>query len=373
MDKIQELKQTRSEKIEAMRELLNTAENDSKRSLTDEETNKYDGLDKEVQNLNKEIERAERQTELDKLVVEKNKDEEKIERNVEINENKRRGLDEIISENLRDNQISDFKISTRAQTTTTASGAIPVDVEGLSVVGKDSMKDRMKSLGFKYMSNLNGDVKLPYIQPLVAGKVAEGSAYTNSEVLGNVTLSTNRFSITETFSKELLASGNEAVLAELIDEMILSAERKVESQVYTEVLANASGLTSVTGITLNNIQEMEKAIDADSVYLMPRSLFFDAKAVKLDDGSGRFLFNKGNNTYGSTYEGTPALYSNLFNGSQITLVAPNAVVIGDWGEYDITFDIYSAAKNGQVIITVSKIADVAVRAASGTAAVKSNL
>ncbi|MFW5847937.1 MAG: hypothetical protein ACOCVF_03390 [bacterium] len=363
--KLDELKQERANKVEEMNQLIKTVD-ENQRDFNKDETSKWESLRNEVEDIDKKINMLEKQDELNRSIV-NNTNNEELNKNETMN--KKRKLDEIVSENLRGNTISDFKITTRD--VTTDANITSVDVEGLSVIGKKSMAERLKALGIKYMNNLSGDVKLPYLQPVVAGYVDESEAYSNSESLGSVNLSVGRVSITETFTKEILKSGNEAVIAELIDEMMVGCERKLESKIYDVALDDSTEISGVTSISYENIMKLEKELDADGIYLMPRSLFYDSKAVKLDDGSGKFLFNKVSNEFGESFEGTPALYSNLFSGSQIVYSQPQSIVVGDWGSYDVTFDIYSGANRGEVYITVAKIANVVSRNPKGS--VKSKL
>ncbi|MFW5890585.1 MAG: phage major capsid protein [bacterium] len=360
--KINELKQERSSKIEEMNNLLNEVQ-EAKRDLNEDETQKWENLRKEVETIDSKIEKLEKQEELNRSIVENNTELNENERNTEMKETKKRTLQDVISERMSNNRIEDFRITTRDMTTDNASGAIAVDVQGLSVIGKQTMKEKLQSLGFKYMSNLNNDVKLPYMSPIVAGN--QSSGYTNSESLGSVTLSADVFSVTETFDKKLLASGNEAVINEIIEEMIKGTERKMESKLYDVAISEATEVSEATEINLDNMQTLESQLDADGVYLMPRSLFFTAKNVKLDDGSGKFLFSKVSNEQGESFEGTPALYSNLFDGSQIVYTAPESIVVGDWSEYEVTFDTFSRAQQNEVKVTVSKIANVVSRNPAG--------
>ncbi|MFW6047642.1 MAG: hypothetical protein ACOCP4_07660, partial [Candidatus Woesearchaeota archaeon] len=272
--KLDELKQERSEKVEEMNQLISNAD-ENQRDFNEDETNKWESLRNEVENIDKKINMLEKQDELNRSIV---NDTDKEELNKNETMNKKRKLDEIVSENLRGNTIQDFKISTRD--VTTDANITSVDVEGLSVIGKKSMAERLKGLGIKYMNNLTGGVELPYLQPVVAGDVSESEAYENKESLGSVNLSVGRVSVTETFTKEILMSGNEAVIAELIDEMMVGCERKLESKIYDVTLADATEVSAVTSITYDNIMKLEKELDADGIYLMPRSLFYDAKGVK---------------------------------------------------------------------------------------------
>jgi len=357
---LNELIKERSEKINEMNSLLKD-ENEQLRNLNEEEVAKYDTLKNEVSELSDKIERAEAQEELNKSIAERSIVDEK--NNDETLNEEKRNVYDYINENLRGDVIENFTIeseSIRAHTVgdPSANGAIVNDVADLSIIGK---KPIWKDMGITHMPNLTGSFKLPYIKPLVAGIKGEGvSADDATETLGSVDMSLEAFTLSDTFSKELIASGKINVVNGLVKNLIESTEKLLTAEIYNEALATANEVTGATSVTLTNLDKLQKQVDADGTFLMPRDKFYSAKSVKIDTGSGVFLANKVSNETGKLSDGTDIFYSNLFNGTQVLYGDLSYIVVGEWG-YDVTFDYVTKAKTREVVVTVSKLAKVANR------------
>ncbi|TLX78410.1 phage major capsid protein [Labilibacter sediminis] len=354
---INELKQERASKINEM-DALNKVAVEAKRSMNDEEVTNWESLRGEIEDLDKQIERAETMENLNKSIVEREIKEDKNE--IEMKENKR-SLVDYIEESLRGEKPENFTINSeeiRSFTTATAEGAIATEVLDLSIIGKRPI---WKEMGVRHMGGLTGAFKLPYKKPTVAGKKGEGvDSDVNGESLGHIDFSIKAYPMQDTISKELLASGNENVLAGIIADLIESTERAVTADVYTQALATAQEVSGATSITRSNMNKLKANVDSDGNFLMTRDDFYVGADVKVDAGSGKFLTEYVSNEKGKLSDGTPLFYSSLFNGSEIVYGDLSNIVVGEWG-YDIEWDTVTRAKQREVIITVNKLANVANR------------
>ena len=344
--KLNELIKKRSELIEKMDEILSEAEK-QERSMSEEETNQWNELDKERQELEKRIEERKRMDEINS---------QKINNIIKQKNRNMKNFKDIIKRNGEN--IEDFKV--RALDLT--SGIYDETTAGnISVVGYEPF---YKQMGVEIMPNLVNAIKLPYTGAIKAGKKASGSRNNNDQVLGSVMLTPERYTVTETVDKTLLSVGNEAAFQAFILEMVKGCDRAVTKDIYDQALASASAVSGVT-YTTTGLDTLVSAVDGDVSLLMPRAEFYKAKGVKADTGSGMFLANKINQFAGSLWDGTPLFYSNLFEGTAIIAADLKHITVGEFGdEYEVIFDYYSKAPEGQVVITVVKVANVKVRNAN---------
>lgn len=299
-----------------------------------------------------------------------------------------RGIDALISAKEQTNKITinkektmtNFKdlivrnngtienFSTRA--IALASGVYDTQVTGdLSVVGYEPF---YKQLGVQILPNLSSAIKLPFQTAMVAGKPAEGSASANGNALSTVLLSPARYTVTETIGKELMSIGNEAALQAFLYEMVKAADRAVTKDIFDVLITGATAQAGLAGgYTTANLDTLIANVDGDVTLLMPRAEFYKAKAVKTDAGSGLWVANKTSQFAGQLWDGTPLFYSQLFANATVVAADLKHVTVGEFGdEYEVIFDNFSKAPEGQVVVTVCKIAGVVLR---NTAAAKKAL
>ena len=221
-----------------------------------------------------------------------------------------------------------------------------------------------KQLGAEIMPNLISSIKLPFVNGMVAGKVGEGGSFNNPQTLATVLLQPSRYTITETIGKEILAVGNESALQAYLMKLAKAADRAVTQDVFNVLYAGASGITAVTGYTVANMNSLLATVDGNAKLLMPFAEFWKAKGTAVGT-AGLYLAVRDNEYSGHLNDGTPLFYSQLFTGSTAnTIICADleGVTIGEFGsEYEVIFDIYSKAPQGQVVITVVKLAGVVLR------------
>lgn len=272
--KFNEMISKRSEIIEQMESIINESET-LERSMNEEELERWNTLDKEQKELEKQISQRQAQDELNAKKIE-NKPQIKTRTMNEFKDLLIRSGEKIENLSLRGitlaNGIKDEAIA-----------------NNMSVVGYEPF---YKSMGVELFPNLVTNLKLPYVDIMTAQKKASGERYDNDKVVATVTLEPQRFTITETIDKALLAVGNEAALQSFLFEMVKGTDRAVTKEIFNVTLAGAAEVTGLTSYTSANMDTLLSAIDGDVKILMPRAEFYKAKGVKLDTGSGLFLANR---------------------------------------------------------------------------------
>lgn len=337
---LNELIVTKQNKEADLLALRNTGEAEV-RELTPDETIKFNSIQEEIRNLENQI---------------------NAKNNNKINLNNRENKMNTFNELLVRNGANIENFSTRALVL--ANGIDNVTVAGdLSSVGYEPF---YKQMGVTIMPNLVSSVKLPYVNGVIAGKVAEGNRYDNDKTLATVLLQPARYSITETIGKELLAVGNESALQAFLFEMAKSCDKAITKDIFAVAVAGASAQTGLTGYTTANMDTLVANVDGDVTVLFPRAEFYKAKTVKIDAGSGLFLANKTSQFAGAMWDGTPLFYSNLFaTGTTIIAADLKHIVVGEFGNsVEVIFDYFSKAPEGQVVVTVCKEAGVVLRNAN---------
>lgn len=251
-----------------------------------------------------------------------------------------------------------------ANTTTTHATSIDVVIDpNLSIIGKEPLWQQM---GLTVLPGLTGQVKLGKKTADQAEKVAETTAIsTESNVPSHVTMAAERYGISDLFTKELLAQENPAVQAQIIADMVKSCDRQITADVYTIALAAATEVAT-GAISTTGFNALMNAVDLDGAFAMTRESFFEVKGTKVDTGSGIFLATMGaNNGVGATYDGVPVYYSTLFSDGSakqyIIYGAWSEIYVGLWGALEILVNPYTYQKQGEIEITVNKLADVICR------------
>lgn len=392
MKRSDELKIQRKEKIDAMQSILDAAKDKDKgtaRALTTDEQTKFDDLKREAAALQSQIDNAlelEREHETQPPVGAKTPPVPfTIKRNADAVYSVGKAVREFARNNSADGltgieaeshqelnrgiSSTGLLIPTSARQITpndSSTNAAQIDVKidpALSVLGKEPMWQKM---GLTVLPGLVGSIKIGKLAPVVAGKYSENAEIAQeSNIPSFVTLSPERFGVTDIFTKELLAQSNPAVQAAIINDMVMGCDRKITAEAYAVALAAAAEVAQ-GAISKAGFDALMAAVDADGGFAMDRATFFAAKDVKIDAGSGKFLVTMGTeNGIGATHEGVPAYFSQLFDDGTaqqyIVYGAWKEVYAGLWDALEVLVNPYTYQKGGQIEVTVNRLADLAVR------------
>jgi len=338
---LNELIINKNAKVAEMQRLVSVGEAE-KRELSTEENESFTAIQEEVRALEAQI-------------SEKNN----IKNTIEIKtDRKMTEFKELIVRDAK-GEIQNFS----ARGVVIASGIDNVQVAGnISEVGYEPFYKQMVAQGLDIMPGLSTSVKLPFITAVQAQKKAEGQRYDNDKTLSTVLLQPNRYTITDTLSREIVAIGNPATIQAFVAKLMKGVDRAITKDIFDVAVAGATVKSGLSGYTNTNIDTLVGAVDGDATLLMPRSEFYRAKGVKLDTYSNLFLANKTSNFTGNLWDGTSLFYSQLFAGTSILAVDLAHVTVGEFGsEYEINFDYNTKFGEGQVVITVCKEAGVVLR------------
>lgn len=383
MKRSEQLKIKRTEKIERMQAIIDGAkEGENTRALNDAEKTEYDNIRSEVTSLDTQIEQAEfvesrSAQETQQVIDVQVKRQAKpysvgkaIREFVEGGASKLTGIEaEQHQELSRGVQTAGLLVpyqyrSASVNNATTHATSVDVTIDpNLSIIGYEPL---YRNMGLTILDGLSGTLKLGKKTHDVAGKYAESAEVTaESNVPSFVTMVPERFGITDAFTKELLAQVNPQVQAAIVADMIKGCDRKITAEVYTVALAAATEVAA-GAITEAGFNALAAAVDMDGAFAMDRGSFFAAKAVAFDTGSGMRLAKNGDmNGVGTTWDGTPIYYSNLFDDG----AAKQYVLYGAWSEMwlgffgalEIILDPYTRARYGEIVMTVNRLADAIVR------------
>lgn len=320
-----------------------------KRELTQDETESFTALEGEIRDLENQIQA--------KNIIPK------ITINTENRMNEKTQFSDLLvrkGDHIEDFRIKPETLATRAVTLSTTIDNVQV-AGNISSVGYEPF---YKSMGVSIMPNLVSSVKLPFVNGTIASKQAEGGNYSQTQTLATILLQPARYTITDTIGKEILSVGNEQALQAYLYELAKGCDRAITADIFNVIYTQATSQTGLTGYTTANMDTLIANVDGNVKLLMPRTEFYRAKSVILGT-SGLFLASRDNQFAGHLWDGTELFYSNLFApGVSNTIIAADLehVVVGEFGnEYEIIFDIYSKAPQGQVQVTVVKQAGVVLR------------
>lgn len=228
-----------------------------------------------------------------------------------------------------------------------------------------------KKLGCRVLPGLVGNVGLPVQDHNEAKWADEGATLEKPENRpAKPVLKPVRVGITDSVSKEFLASSNPALYSAMISDMVAGIDTAMTRRVFKRIKENSSiadlnpdGSTA-TAISAEVITAMEAAIEPDGKFVMHRSIFGSGKSTPTNEGATKMLI-EGKNTGGTTYDGYKAYGSNLAGGDKedSTLYYGDfrTVTIGLWGGIEILVNPYSKMADGEVLITVNRIADIQIR------------
>jgi len=244
---------------------------------------------------------------------------------------------------------------------------IPLNIAELDILGKEPI---WKNMGAKVMEGAKGTFELPYENPIVAELLAElASANGDTTTPSGILIQPHRYTVQKTLTIENLASATDSYLQSLLADMAAAADRKITNDIYTKLLGYA-GAVAGADISKAGFDALQGGAEVENngAFFAARKTFFEAKGVAIDSGSGRFLVEQVNGTSvgnGSTYDGVPFWFSSLFeDGADQKYVVygdPSRIHIADYGMFEIIIDKYTKAAEGQVVFTINKIANVAVR------------
>jgi HK97 family phage major capsid protein len=263
------------------------------------------------------------------------------------------------------------------RTQTTANGAATIASTPQLVMPLMPNIDVLRNLGVNVMDGLVGDVPLPTSGLFTFGHVAETADVSATSVtfagptlspkrcagvgaMANKFLRQTSFSV-ENYLRDLI---NNAYGAAVISDFINGAGGNAPLGLYSLITTNVN--TTNSAPTRAMITALESLVDASNGTKISRGYLSDTvianimKNVKLDAGSGRFLF-EGSELEGYKYERS-TLVPTLDAGASHPIIFGDwkQATIGNWGNISIMVDPYTLASSSQVRLIVEGFDDCAI-------------
>lgn len=255
----------------------------------------------------------------------------------------------------------------RTLSVATADGVVETEVENILAPLRDNSV--LISAGAKYLTNLNGNVKLPVMNK---GNVTwEGETASAKDAGNTITakeLKPKRLTAFVDVSKQFLIQDSadaEATLradivnaiGEKLQQTILGAEAGTETKPNGIFSIDASAVTSVT--TFKDICDLEAKVDdsnagANRCYLVSNKAKAGLRNMAKSAKSTELVMQNGE------IDGTKVYATSSISDKYLAYGDFSNLVIGQWGGIDLVVDQYSVAKEGCVRLVISAYFDAVV-------------
>ncbi len=223
----------------------------------------------------------------------------------------------------------------------------------------------LAAAGSTYMTGLVGNVQIPvYSGSTVGWNTEVANASNGTGTFADKTLSPKRVTGYFDISKQFLIQTAETAEALLRSDIVNAITAAVETALLTTTaVSNAPAPIALTDTDITTAADwwgLIAALEGANFYgdfrcVLSPSLKQSLRSIKLDSGSGRFLFENG------FLDGYPTFVStNVASGLGFAGVFPE-LIIGQWGAVDITVDPVTQAVGGKVRIVVNAYFDAIVR------------
>lgn len=255
----------------------------------------------------------------------------------------------------------------RTLSVATADGVVETEVENILAPLRDNSV--LISAGAKYLTNLNGNVKLPVMGK---GNVTwEGETASAKDAGNTITakeLKPKRLTAFVDVSKQFLIQDSadaEATLradivnaiGEKLQQTILGAEAGTETQPNGIFSIDASAVTSVTAF--KDICDLEAKVDdsnagANRCYLVSNKAKAGLRNMAKSTKSTELVMQ------GGEIDGTKVYATSSIADKYIAYGDFSNLVIGQWGGIDLVVDQYTVAKEGCVRLVINCYFDAVV-------------
>lgn len=358
-----EIKDAKSQLIQrnlAIVELCRT----EKRDLTEEEQKEYDENKEKVEELDEEMKSLEEDLKEEPKSEEPEKTEEKNTRNTKMNKS-------LVKEIRSAMERNEKKILVNAETRTMAvtgengvhDSVIETEVQGiLEPLYANSV---LSQLGCRWYTGLpQGDVQVPVMGKGTVGWADEiAAAQKTGNVFTHVKLSPKRLTAYCDISKQLLAQDTIGVENAIRRDIVNALNDKLEATLLGAAaktdnspagLFNGKTLTTVTdykGVCDLEAAAEEKNISGEKKYLLsPKAKAYFRQLAKSTKHTQLVL-------EGGELDGTPVITSSNVPANQFIYGNFSDVLIGSWGNIEITVDEYTQAVNGCVRLVINAYFD----------------
>lgn len=352
MKKLNEMLQKRASIIAQM-EALN-----AKETMNEEETRSWDALNADVENLDKEIERAQKQEKLNKSVAERKPVE-------EVEEREEKTLSVQFRDWLKEAIDGKAEMSFRADPvlTTTDTGIINKTVADSVDILVSPGEAFLAELGVTFYPDLNGNFVVPNMAQDTAAFVSEDASAASANMApSSLTLAARRVTHTQSITKETLAQTNPAIYQSILQNLINGIWNAVTNDVFDTLDTDAA--TQITdfgvatsGTTFDTLVQMEASIGGLNIgpaayVTTPTVKAKLKKTIALGTTAGPAIWGLDNTVNGYRAYGVPAA-----NANKIYFGDFSRQVVGQWGGIEVIVDPYTAKQRGVIELTAVGLFD----------------
>lgn len=317
---LKELIEKRNAKVVEMGNLVTKAETEE-RAMSEEETNKFNVLDKEVKQLDGTIASAKRAQEL--TLTEEEKEEKKKEESIEEAE-KRAFEDYIRSGRIeeRADAVNMTKGDNGAVIPKTIANKIIDKIINICPIFELSTRYNVKgTLDIPYYDETSGTIKMDYADEFT-------EATSNSGKMKSISLTGYLARGLTLISKSLINNSQFDIVTFVINKMALAGKLFIERELLHGTVNKIDGLN---GVKLNVVSSASTAITADELIdlqeeipdaYIPNSIWIMAKTTrkairKLKDNDGNYILNKDATArWGYTLLGNDVYVSDAMDGME---------------------------------------------------------
>lgn len=368
----------RKEQLRAeLNSMLDNAEKEQ-RKLTEDETTRFEALNTEIRNLDKQIIDIKKETKevrkMGKFSLLKAIND--IANNRQLDERALEVVNQGITEMRKagQNYSGQIQLPLEERATVQASvegqGAETVAEDLLNILEPLRAKLVLAQAGASYMTGLVGNISIPAYsgsQVTWEGEVAD--AKDGAGTFTEVKLEPHRLTAYIDLSKQFLIQDSVSAEEMLKRDIVNAIANKLEATILgSETIVNApegllNGVVADSkAITYEDIVAMETELEEANVrgdikFVVSPSAKAALKTTKLDAGSGKFAME------GNEVNGYPVLCTSAVAGKGVIYGNFNDLVIGQWGGIDLTVDPYTQAANGKVRLVINAYFDAKPRRA----------
>ena len=368
----------RKEQLRAeLNSMLDNAEKEQ-RKLTEDETTRFEALNTEIRNLDKQIIDIKKETKevrkMGKFSLLKAIND--IANNRQLDE---RAL-EVVNQGITEMRKAGQNYSGQIQLPLEERAAVQASVEGqgaetvaedlLNILEPLRAKLVLAQAGASYMTGLVGNISIPaYSGSQVTWEGETASAKDGAGTFTEVKLEPHRLTAYIDLSKQFLIQDSVSAEEMLKRDIVNAIANKLEATILgSETIVNApegllNGVVADSkAITYEDIVNMEATLEGANVrgdikFVVSPSAKAALKTTKIDAGSGKFAME------GNEVNGYPVLCTSAVAGKGVIYGNFNDLVIGQWGGIDLTVDPYTQAANGKVRLVINAYFDAKPRRA----------
>jgi len=357
--KVTDLTVKKNNKLAEMKSIVEQviAEN---RTKDEDETKRYNTLDKEVKGIEAQIKEYETLDELNRNTgtsVEVRNDEKQV--------GKVESFRNWLVDAHRSNKTSSFFYETehRAEPILVATDSAIINKtvnSGVDILTSPA-EAFLRKLGVTFYEGLNGNFVIPSMAEDTAAFYAEDASAASADMAtSSLTLAARRISHTQAISKETLAQTNPTIYASILQNLVNGVWNAVTYDVFDTLQTDAASSvfgTTVAGLVYGDLIKMEASIGglnigAGAYVTTPSGKAYLKNKIALGTTVGPAIWQTDNTVNGYPAYGVPAANANGVYFGDFSKMA-----VGQWGGLEIVVDPYSDAKKGLINLTVIGLFD----------------